>query len=134
MTQRWFTPDSARKALEAARPAAEKMCRIYDGLEDLRPAEIVSDQHVEPGYFRLVQKLNHAMETLNHIGAQIKDAKHGLIDFPARRRGRPVLLCWKVGESSRMFWHELDAGFAGRQPVDDDGPWDPVDTTARMLE
>jgi hypothetical protein len=40
-----------------------------------------------------------------------------------------VWLCWKVGESSLGFWHEQEAGFAGRRPVDEDGPWEEEETT-----
>ena len=47
-----------------------------------------------------------------------------LAGYAVNRDGRQVLLCWKVGERSLEFWHELDAGYSGRQRVDDDGPWD----------
>ncbi|HUX86133.1 MAG TPA: DUF2203 family protein [Chloroflexota bacterium] len=41
----------------------------------------------------------------------------GLVDFPAERDGRVVYLCWRRGEDQIHYWHELDAGFAGRQPL-----------------
>jgi hypothetical protein len=43
--------------------------------------------------------------------------EHGLIDFPTTWQGRWVLLCWRRGETSIQAWHELDGGFAGRQPL-----------------
>jgi len=46
-----------------------------------------------------------------------------MLDFPAYRDGRPVLLCWKVGEVSVRFWHEPGQGF-DRRRVDENGPWD----------
>jgi hypothetical protein len=42
-----------------------------------------------------------------------------LFDFPALRQGREVYLCWKYGEKEIAFWHEVEAGFAGRQPIED---------------
>lgn len=55
---------------------------------------------------------------LEALGIQLKDYGRGLIDFPTLREGRIVLLCWHLGESERIeWWHELDAGFAGRQPI-----------------
>lgn len=49
---------------------------------------------------------------------QIKDLERGLIDFPALRDGREVFLCWEKGEEDIEHWHELDAGYAGREPLD----------------
>ncbi len=51
-------------------------------------------------------------------GVQLKDHQTGLIDFPSMRDGRVVLLCWKMGEGDRIeWWHDMEAGFAGRQPI-----------------
>jgi hypothetical protein len=52
------------------------------------------------------------------LGIEVKDYAQGLIDFPAERDGRPVYLCWRLGEPAVQFWHEVDAGFAGRRPLD----------------
>jgi hypothetical protein len=51
------------------------------------------------------------------LGAELKDLNTGLLDFPSLRDGREVYLCWRHGEDDIHFWHELDAGFAGRQPL-----------------
>ena len=48
---------------------------------------------------------------------QLKDVERGLIDFPSRRGTREVFLCWQKGEEDIGHWHELDAGFAGREPL-----------------
>ena len=50
-------------------------------------------------------------------GVEIKDLDHGLIDFPSLRGNRVVYLCWRLGEGSIAYWHEIDAGFAGRRPL-----------------
>jgi hypothetical protein len=51
------------------------------------------------------------------LGVEIKDFDQGLVDFPSRREGRIVYLCWRRGEESIEWWHDLDTGFAGRQPL-----------------
>lgn len=53
-------------------------------------------------------------------GIELKDIDRGLIDFPSPREGRVVYLCWRLGERHIRYWHEVDAGFAGRQPLGDD--------------
>jgi hypothetical protein len=50
-------------------------------------------------------------------GCELKDLEMGLIDFPAERDGRIVYLCWRLGEAAIDYWHELDAGYGGRQPL-----------------
>lgn len=50
-------------------------------------------------------------------GILVKDIRRGLIDFPSTREGREVLLCWMDGEDSVDFWHDVEAGYAGRQPL-----------------
>jgi hypothetical protein len=57
------------------------------------------------------------IEELESIGCLCKDPLLGLVDFPSRRQGRTVFLCWKLGEEEIRFWHELESGFAGRKPV-----------------
>ena len=126
MGMRIFTPSSARRSLDSIRPAAADMCRLYRVMEHQRPSEQSSDRLVDPGYFAMVQELNTALDKLKAVGVQVKDPRVGLIDFPARREGRLVFLCWKVGESRLDFWHELEDGFGGRRPVDDEGPWEGV--------
>jgi hypothetical protein len=51
---------------------------------------------------------------------QIKDLDRGLIDFPAFLGDKEVFLCWKKGEEDIRFWHDLDAGYAGRQPLEEE--------------
>jgi len=65
----------------------------------------------------LSERLNESLEELNEIGCELKGVEEGLIDFPADRDGRTVYLCWKLGEERIDYWHELDTGFAGRQPL-----------------
>jgi hypothetical protein len=54
---------------------------------------------------------------LQALGVELKVVQQGLVDFPTLRDGRVVYLCWCLGEGSITHWHEVDAGFAGRQPL-----------------
>ena len=123
MYDRCYTPRLARKALHFVRPATERICALYRRLEQAHPRRVVPDERVEPAYFRLLRELQSLLDGLASAGVQVKDPRRGMIDFPARRAGRQVWLCWKVGESSVEYWHEMEEGLAGRRPIDDDGPW-----------
>ena len=57
------------------------------------------------------------MQGLEDEGILIKDVQGGLIDFPHIREDREVLLCWKIGEKKVEYWHEIETGFRGRQPL-----------------
>jgi len=66
---------------------------------------------------RLAGEVDKLIARINGLGCQIKDIEQGLVDFPALREGREVCLCWRLGEAEVAFWHELEAGFGGRQPL-----------------
>ena len=69
---------------------------------------------------RLVEefdRLDRLVHRIQETGAIVKDLNLGLLDFPAWRKDHEVYLCWKHGEQELAFWHEIDAGFAGRQPI-----------------
>ena len=69
-------------------------------------------------YVLKLTELAEASGELEELGVQLKDYGRGLIDFPAMREGRVVLLCWQMGEGDELvWWHDLEAGFSGRQPL-----------------
>jgi len=71
-----------------------------------------------PLYAQLLLKLTELMNGLDSLGVQLKDLDRGLVDFPYLRDGRVVLLCWQMGEGEELeWWHDVDAGFAGRTPL-----------------
>lgn len=70
-------------------------------------------QHAES----LVEEMNRRLQRFNEWGIELKGLEEGLVDFPSERHGRPVYLCWKQGEDRIEWWHDIDAGFAGRQPL-----------------
>ena len=64
-----------------------------------------------------VEQLNEGLARINELGIELKDIDQGLLDFPHERDGRVVNLCWRLGEDRIAWWHEIDVGFAGRQPI-----------------
>ncbi len=66
---------------------------------------------------RLMESVADGINAFIEAGIQLKDIEAGIIDFPARHRGRIVLLCWRLGENAIEFWHEMNSGFAGRRPI-----------------
>lgn len=65
----------------------------------------------------MLQHFNACLTTLQELGVELKDLDQGLVDFPSYREGQLVYLCWKRGEDRIRFWHGLESGFAGRQPL-----------------
>jgi hypothetical protein len=63
------------------------------------------------------ERMREFLQELTALGVELKDFFTGLVDFPARRGGRDIYLCWKLGEAEVAYWHERDAGFAGRQKL-----------------
>ena len=63
-------------------------------------------------------EVNGLIERVNDLGCEVKDIDEGLVDFRSERGGRDVYLCWKLGEPEILWWHELEAGFAGRRPLE----------------
>lgn len=91
--------DDARKASEAAEQGGGG---INDGV----------------AYATILTTMASAMTELDTLGVQLKDFERGLIDFPSLRDGKVVLLCWQLGEGDELeWWHDVDAGFAGRTPL-----------------
>jgi hypothetical protein len=80
-----------------------------------------SDAELADRLAREAQAIAREIETFRRelvaLGILLKDARLGLIDFASTIGDRPVLLCWRLGEPEVQFWHEPEAGFAGRQPL-----------------
>jgi hypothetical protein len=75
-----------------------------------KPGRLVSEGFLE---------LRESMLELREREIMLRDLDRGLVDFPALREGREIYLCWQEGEPEIGFWHEPDAGFAGRRPLAD---------------
>jgi hypothetical protein len=68
-------------------------------------------------YVSAIFQVMDCLQTIAQLGVEIKDLERGLCDFPSLREGRVVYLCWLLGEDQIEWWHDLETGFAGRQPL-----------------
>jgi hypothetical protein len=102
----------------AGHPPREEHLRGSATVTTPGATEVPADVHRDLVLFRgLVETLREQVDEIQETGCIIKDIEIGLVDWPALHQGREVLLCWKYGERQVDWWHEVDAGFAGRRPV-----------------
>lgn len=69
----------------------------------------------------LVDQMQAAVLELDGWGIQLREISTGLIDFPALVAGRPVWLCWQIGEERVEWWHEVTGGLDGRRRIEEIG-------------
>jgi hypothetical protein len=130
--ERVFTPAEANAALAEVRPLAEEMVRerrklvragerraelatrIAGNGGGIAPSEMAE---VAAELERAARAVSSTVERIHALGALVKDLDTGLVDFPARHRGRDILLCWRLGEDEVAHWHGREEGFAGRRPL-----------------
>ncbi len=124
-----FTVDQANRTLPLVRRIVEDVVREHqrwqEGIVELDLIGSATQPSMpDPRIAALEQKIQGIareidafQRELEELGIQLKDRRIGLIDFPSELDGRPMLLCWKLGEPSVQFWHDLDSGYAGRQPL-----------------
>ena len=120
-----FTVQEANALLPKLKELLEDVARHRDSLREMAP-------HMEPilrssgangggrtgsEYGVEAYNLYLAVERIRELGVILKDLDMGLLDFPHEREGRVVFLCWHPPEERVAFWHEIEAGYAGRQPL-----------------
>jgi hypothetical protein len=123
---RYYTPDEANAALPRVRAIVANMLAARERIVAAQPeiwpvlekaagnggsdkaAAVLAD-------FETVQR---SVKALQKMDIEIKDINTGLIDFLGKRNGRDVYLCWQYDEPRVAFWHDIEAGFAGRQPLE----------------
>jgi hypothetical protein len=125
MAKRYFTIEEANAALPTLRVLIEKLLaarqRIVEARPDLWPVlEKAAGNGGSPLATAVLadfEQLQLSVKTIARMGIELKDPNTGLVDFLAKREGREVYLCWRYNEPTVAHWHDLEAGFAGRQPL-----------------
>jgi hypothetical protein len=130
--EREFTLEEANAAVDELRPVVARMVEHGRRLEAAQRAQrqlvtriAGNGGDMQPSELgELAETIQHeadaiaaCAEEINRAGAQIKSLEEGLLDFPSRRDGEEVLLCWKLGEDEIRYWHGMDEGFSGRRPL-----------------
>lgn len=95
-----------------------RLALVADGRE-LKTGDPYSDElaQMKADLERDARRLREYVEELQDLGVEPKGALEGLVDFPAMIDDRIVYLCWRLGEPEVLYWHELETGFGGRQPL-----------------
>lgn len=123
---RYFTLQEANQTLDAIRPWMDEVQAIRQEILANQPdAWTALERSLGNGGNRALSSIIQDFEKLDALvhrildtGVVIKDINIGLLDFPALKEGREVYLCWQYGEGDIAYWHEVEAGYAGRQPID----------------
>ena len=126
MPQRYFTLQEANETLDLIRPWMDEVQAIRQKVLKNQPEAWPAIQKSagnggNRALSNMVQdfeKLDALIHRIQATDVLIKDINLGLLDFPALKDGREVYLCWQYGEGEIAFWHEIEAGFAGRQSID----------------
>ena len=121
---RHYTRDEARALLPEVRKWLSQLDRLRKRLRDsderlkafLECGADAGGEQVET-WVRLIADIRILLLEFQNREIQIKDVERGLIDFPAVIGGKEVFLCWEKDEADVEFWHDLDAGYAGREPL-----------------
>jgi hypothetical protein len=129
--RKYFTVEEANRALPLIKMIVADIVRQFRTVNELRqrlsPVRARDRRRAADPYSEEVaqseaemeleeQRLRTLIDELDKLGVELK-GPDGLCDFPSLRDGREVYLCWRLGESAVLHWHELDAGVAGRQPL-----------------
>jgi hypothetical protein len=123
--ERHFTRAEANALLPRLTEMLDRLRDAKDELTDTEAHEALADAAPTNGggqegrqvgiAFLEVRRL---LETIERSGIVLRDIDRGLVDFPAVIDGREVYLCWELGEDEVGYWHDMDAGYGGREPLD----------------
>lgn len=132
-SRRTFTLEEANQRLPLVRAIVQDIVDLFRDVSERRDRLATMRAHhgdssneslyseeneqIEEELQRDEDRLRSFIDELTELGIEFKDPVKGLVDFPSLVDGRVVYLCWMLGEPEVQFWHELDAGFSGRQPV-----------------
>ncbi|MBI4584772.1 MAG: DUF2203 domain-containing protein [Planctomycetes bacterium] len=124
--QKLFTLAEANKTLPLVRRVIkdivhthQQICDLYTQYrKNLSEGRQCQAEDLELEIQGLLESRDEYVKELEQIGCEFKDAQLGLVDFPAQMGHRHVYLCWRMDEPEVRFWHELQEGYAGRQPID----------------
>ena len=128
MAKKYFTVETTQKKLPIIKKSLLKLQNLkkaIDAILSVRidPKEVEFDELLETNaklnkeYHKLSYGFYKELEKLEKTGCVLKDLEQGLVDLYCKFEGRDIFLCWKLGEDKIKAWHEVDAGFAGRQSI-----------------
>jgi hypothetical protein len=130
LPHRFFTLSEANRTLPLVKRVVQDVASYYPTWKDLvaryellaagaRPdwGESPDQLALKAEIDAVAGKINACLQELEQIGCEFKGFEEGLVDFHGKLDDHEILWCWKLGEDRITHWHELEAGFAGRQPI-----------------
>jgi len=129
MTRRCFTVEQADRTLPLVRRIVQDIVDGYERWQALvRDFELATASstaeapdadadRLQREAQRLAVDIEGFVGELEQLGVEFKGYEDGLVDFPSEANGRPIYLCWRLGEPAVQYWHEVNAGVAGRQSL-----------------
>ena len=131
MSHKYFTLSQANKTLPLVKRIVADLTSLHPRWRDLvyryeliaaqakpewgeSPEQLALRAEIEA----LARQINDYLVELDQVGCVFKGFEAGLVDFYSLREDRPIFLCWRLGEERITHWHEVESGFAGRQPID----------------
>ena len=122
---RHFTVEEANELLPALDAKLRQLRNERDRLTDAEAHELLADAAPANGGGQPGREVGEAflavralLGEIQGLGIVVRDVDRGLIDFPAILEGREVYLCWQFDEDGIGFWHDLESGYGGRQPLE----------------
>lgn len=124
--KKYFSLSEANRSLVLVRRIVRDVVDRYRRLRELHESyqsldqigDVAAADKTRQQYVVTTEHLAALREELEDIGCELKDLEIGLVDFPALRDQREVYLCWKLGEETVQYWHEVSGGFSERHPAD----------------
>ena len=123
--KRYFTVEEANQCIPELVDEISQLRAIRNLLAGLHAEitpllEVVSSNggsKYTPALLKATADFEEILERIAARGCHLKGLDPGLVDFPHLREGREVYLCWRINENKIRYWHEIEDGFAGRQPL-----------------
>ncbi len=122
---RHFTREEANALLPQLTELLAQLREARDELTDVEAHEALSEAAPTNGGGEEGRQVGVAflevrrmLETVEQAEIVLRDIDRGLVDFPALIDGREVYLCWELGEDEVGYWHDLEGGYGGREPLD----------------
>jgi hypothetical protein len=123
--ERHFTLEEANELLPQLTTLLTRLREAKDDLTDTEAHEALSEAAPTNGGGEQGRQVGVAflevrqlLETVERAGIVLRDIERGLVDFPALMDDREIYLCWELGEDEVAYWHELEGGYGGREPLE----------------
>jgi hypothetical protein len=122
---KYFSVEEANELVQIIRPLMIQLLELRKSIQEKQPESLAAVEKASGnGGNKAASKIALEFVTIESLvkaiqgtGAILKDLNNGLVDFLSLREGREVYLCWQYGEGEIQYWHEIESGYSGRQPL-----------------